>query len=70
MLGDLERYGFFEMSNSPHSRSSGLLQEMGAKEFSIFVFLFSFLPLVSVPLRGKEGGEKKKKEERRMKTGC
>ncbi len=27
----------------------------GGGEFSIFVFLFSFLPLVSVPLRGKEG---------------
>ena len=53
ILGDLERYGFFEMSNCPHSRSSGLLQEMGAKEFSIFVFLFSFLPLVSVP-QGKK----------------
>jgi hypothetical protein len=53
MLGDLERYGFFDMSNCPHSRSSGLLQEMGAKEFSIFVFLFSFLPLVSVP-QGKK----------------
>jgi hypothetical protein len=43
---------------------------VGAKEFSIFLFLFSFFPLVSIPLRGKEGGEKKKKEERRMKTGC
>jgi hypothetical protein len=47
-----------------------LTWSVGAKEFSIFVFLFSFFPLVSVPLRGKEGGEKKKKEERRMKTGC
>ncbi len=27
----------------------------GGGRFSIFVFLFSFLPLVSVPLRGKEG---------------
>ena len=27
----------------------------GGGEFSIFVFLFSFFPLVSVPLRGKEG---------------
>jgi hypothetical protein len=32
-----------------------LAWSVGAKEFSIFVFLFSFLPLVSVPLRGKEG---------------
>ncbi len=27
----------------------------GGGRFSIFVFLFSFFPLVSVPLRGKEG---------------
>jgi hypothetical protein len=27
----------------------------GGGEFSIFVFLFSLLALVSVPLRGKEG---------------
>jgi hypothetical protein len=35
-----------------------------ANEFSIFVFLFSFLPSVSVPQ-----GERKKKEERRTKKG-
>ena len=32
-----------------------LARFVGAKGFSIFVFLFSFFPLVSVPLRGKEG---------------
>jgi hypothetical protein len=37
---------------------------VGANEFSIFVFLFSFFPLVSVPQ-----GERKKKEERRTKKG-
>jgi hypothetical protein len=36
----------------------------GSGEFSIFVFLFSFLPLVSVPQ-----GEREKKEDRRRKKG-
>jgi hypothetical protein len=44
---------------------------VGAKEFSIFVFLFSFLPLVSVPqgikrekrrMKNEEGKGRRKKE--------
>ena len=37
-----------------------LARFVGAKGFSIFVFLSSFLPLVSVPLRGKEGAGRPK----------
>ena len=44
--------------NEERKREKGkrlLAWSVEANEFSIFVFLFSFFPLVSVPLRGKEG---------------
>jgi hypothetical protein len=63
ILGDLERYGFFEMSNCPHSRSSGLATGGGGQ--GIFYFRFSIFVL---GLGFRPPGEKIKNEEGRTKN--